>query len=78
MSPRTNAPIFIMHPLTPSSRDHVINLLNSGMSGQKIHAKTGISAGTISFICTKYCPNLPIYSGGHPKKLTSANISHAK
>ena len=78
VSKDSNTPIFTMRPLIPSSQDHIIHLLNSGMSGQKIQAQTGISAGTISFIRTKHCPNLPIHSGGCPKKLTSANISHAK
>ena len=43
-----------------------------------IHHATGVSLGAIYNICSKYCFETPKSLGGHPTKLTPANISYAK
>ena len=67
-----------MRPLTPATCDHIITMLQSGVSGHPIHQTTGVSLGTISKICSKYCFETHKSLGGCPAKLTPANISYAK
>ena len=37
-----------------------------------------LSIGTISRVRFQYCSELPKSSGGHPSKLTPANVGYAK
>jgi hypothetical protein len=67
-----------MHPLSTAKCDHIIPLLNSGTSTHDIHRLTGASTSAISNIRTEYCSELPESSGGHPRKLTTADINYAK
>ena len=41
-------------------------------------AQTGVSAGSITKIHQDHCPELAVSTGGHPKKLTTANILYTK
>jgi hypothetical protein len=67
-----------MCPLSIAKCDHIITLLNSGTSTHHIHRLTGASTGAISKIPTEYCSELLKSSGGHPRKLTTADINYAK
>ena len=67
-----------MHPLAPATCECIITLLLSGTSGHSIHKTTGASIGVISKICSAYCPDAAKSTGGHPMKLTPANITYAK
>ena len=66
-----------MRPLSVDKLNIVISRLNYGQTTCQISSSTGVSIGTISKICSKYCPDLPKSSGGHPVKLSLANICHA-
>ena len=66
-----------MHRLSQAQRDQVISLLDSGHSGHEIHSITGFSIGVISKIRAVYHPGLPKAPGGHPRKLSEANMRHA-
>ena len=67
-----------MHSLSAAKHDHIITLLQSGAHTSDIHRQTGASAGSISNICAKHCPELPNSSGGHPHKLTPADVTYAR
>ena len=73
-----SSPSFTMRPLSPATCDHIITVLHSGVSRHSIHHATGVSLGVISKIHSKYCFETPKSLGGHPTKLTPANISYAK
>jgi transposase len=66
-----------MKVLTLEQHNHVISLLDSGHSGEEIHSITGLSTGVISKTRAVYHPNLPKAAGGHPCKLSKANVHHA-
>ena len=56
----------------------IISLLTTGHSYASIKAQTGASAGAITKIQQDHCPDVPLSSGGCPKKLTTANIVYTK
>ena len=70
--------LFIMKSLNPATCDHIITMLQSGVSEHSIHHATGVSLGTISKLCSQHCFETPKSLGGHPIKLTSANITYTK
>ena len=67
-----------MHKVTVAQTNHVLALLDSGTSGAKISQELNLGLGTISHICSQHCFDLPKSSGGHPVKLSSANIDYAR
>jgi len=67
-----------MHPLSRSTITTIVSLLTTGHSYASIKAQTGASAGSITKIHQDYCPEVAVSSGGHPKKLTTANILYTK
>ncbi len=73
-----NAPIPMMHTLSPASQNHILSLLDAGHTASHIAASTGHGIGTVSRLRSKHCPHLSKSSGGRPSKLTSANIRHAQ
>ena len=70
-------PQIIMLSLTPAQRSDILNLLDSGVSGEKIAFQMGVSTASVSQVHTKYCPGLAKSTGGRPNKLTPANIDYA-
>ena len=67
-----------MKSFSPPTCDHITTMLQSGVSGHSNYYATGISLGTISKLCSQHCFETPKSLGGHPIKLTSANITNAK
>ncbi|KAJ1308288.1 hypothetical protein OPQ81_004002 [Rhizoctonia solani] len=63
--------------LPPSKINSVVNKLKEGKHCDVIHSETGVSTGMITKIRSLYCPDLPKHCGGHPPKLSAANIQHA-
>ena len=63
-----------MKSLSPAVQDHILSLLDSGLSGHQISSQTGVCNATISRICSKHFPSLHKSSGGHPTKLSQTNI----
>ena len=53
-------------------------MLDAGHSGEAIAKKTGVSPSAISKLHSKKCSTLPRAIGGHPSKLSPANIHHAQ
>ena len=70
--------LFIMKSLSPATHDHIITMLQSGVSGNSMHHATDVSLRTISKLHSQHCFVTPKSLGGHPIKLTSANITYAK
>ena len=67
----------IMHKHTTAQTLNILTLLDSGFSGVQISQQTGLSTAAIHHICSQHCPDLPKSFGGHPSKLTPADISYA-
>jgi len=63
-----------MRPLSIDKLNMVISRLHSGQTTCQISSTSGVSSGTIS---KKKFPDLLKSSGGHPVKLSPANICHA-
>ena len=66
-----------MKSISTGQYDHILFLLDSGKSGYEIKFTTGISASTISHICSQYHSDLPKALRGCPSKVTDTNICHA-
>src|SRR5262249_42181949 len=73
-----NPLIPIMHTLSPASQHHILSLLDAGHTAKSITVSTGHGIGTVSRLCSKHCPHLSKSLGGHPSKLSPANIHHAQ
>jgi transposase len=52
-------------------------MLDAGCSAHSIASITGVHSSTISRLCSKERSELQKSSGGHPTKLSLANICHA-
>src|SRR5258706_12387642 len=66
-----------MHHLSSTQIENLLSLIDSGKSAHEIHSITAIGLTTITHYWSEHCPNVPKPSGGHPKKLTDANLCHA-
>jgi len=66
-----------MHSLSPTQTEHILFMLDSGHSASHIASETGHGLATISRLRSQHRPLLSKPSGGHPTKLSSANIQHA-
>jgi transposase len=66
-----------MKALSAAQQAHILSLMDSGISGHKIHSQTGVSPSTISRLRSKHRSSLQKALGGRPKKLSDTNICHA-
>jgi len=67
-----------MKSLSPAQHNHVLSLLDAGQSACQISSKTGLHNSTISQLHSKHHPHLQKSSGGHPSKLSSADVHFAQ
>jgi hypothetical protein len=65
-----------MHCLSSANIDKLLSLIDSSKSAHEIHSITAIGLTTITRYWSEYRPHVPKSSGGHPKKLTDANLRH--
>lgn len=63
--------------LAPYKVALVLSKLDAGLTHSQIAARTGVSAGTISKLRSEHRPGLLKSRGGHPLKLSPANIRYA-
>ena len=68
---------FMMQKLSSTQILHILNLLDSGLSVRQISHQTGHGIATISRTRSEHRPELQKSSGGHPMKLTTANVDYA-
>jgi transposase len=68
----------MVRSLTLTQQNTILSLLNAGHSGEDISQRTGFSRSTISRLRSKKCSTLPKSIGGHPSKLSPANIHYAQ
>src|SRR5260221_4311275 len=61
-------PNFSMQPLSGSTLDQVLSLIQSGHNAHEISSATGYHTSTITQIWSKHCPDIPKPTGGHPCK----------
>ena len=66
-----------MHRLTSVRIEEILSLIDSDKSAHEICSITGIGLTTVTRYWSEHCPQVPKPSGGHPKKLTDANLRHA-
>jgi transposase len=66
-----------MKALSSADSQHILFLLDSGLSGHQISIQTGVSNATISRLRSRYRPYLQKASGGRPPKLSESDIRHA-
>ena len=66
-----------MQSLFLAQKNTILSLLDTGKSTHSISATTGVHASTISRLCSKQCSELQKSIGGHPSKLSPANIHYA-
>ena len=71
-------PQLTMQPLSKATITTIVSLLTSGHSYSSIKAQTGASTGAISKIHQEYCPEVTLFSGGCPRKLSIANLAYTK
>ncbi|KAI6044320.1 hypothetical protein EDC04DRAFT_3056334 [Pisolithus marmoratus] len=68
----------MVRPLSLTQQSTILSLLDSGHSGEAIAKKIGVSPPTVSKLHSKRHSSLPKALGGHPSKLSPANICHAQ
>ena len=66
-----------MKALSSTDSQHILFLLDSGLSGHQISTQTGVSNATISRLCSRYRPYTQKASGGRPSKLSENDIRYA-
>lgn len=66
-----------MRSLSPAQTKHILFLLDSGQSGEKISASTGVGTATISRLRSKHRSSLQKSLGGRPAKVSTATTRHA-
>jgi len=66
-----------MRSLSPALKNTILTMLDAGCTAHSIASITGVHASTISRLRSKECSGLQKSSGGHPKKLSPANIRYA-
>ena len=52
-------------------------MLMDDKSAHSISLETCVNTSTITRLCKKHLPHIPVSSGGHPPKLSDTNIRHA-
>src|SRR5260221_504460 len=52
-------PNFSMRPLSGSTLDQVLSLIQSGHNAHEISSATGYHTSTITWIWSKHCPDIP-------------------
>jgi transposase len=67
-----------MHPISATSQNYILSLLDAGHSAKHIVASTGYGIATVSRLHSKHRPHLSKSSSGHPPKLSTANIRFAQ
>lgn len=63
--------------LSDNKVNSVLALLDSGHTHAQIKSRVGVSAASISKICSQHHPNLDKSAGGHPCKLNPVATCHA-
>src|SRR5580700_3442428 len=67
----------LMKSLSPAQTKHILHLLDSGHSGEKIHAITGVGTASISRLRSKHRSSLSKSLGGRPAKVSPSTTRHA-
>ena len=67
-----------MKSISTAGVNHILSLLDSGKDGYAAARSAGVSPSTVSRIHKKHCSSLQKFLGGHPAKLSPANIHHAQ
>ena len=62
-----------MKKILPDTRNSIINLLDNGLSSQKIHEQLNISPRTVDKIHRETRPNAIVSKGGQPSSLTATD-----
>ena len=61
---------------SPATQSQIFSMLMDGKSAHSISLETCVNTSTITRLCKKHIPHIPVFSGGHPLKLSDTNIRH--
>jgi Transposase/DDE superfamily endonuclease len=67
-----------MRTLSSANQNHILSLLDAGLTATNISASTGYSLATVSRLHSKHHSHLNKSLGGHPAKLSPTNIHYAQ
>jgi transposase len=67
----------IMKELSPATQSLITTMLLDGKYAHAISLSTKVHTSTITRFRKKHLPHLSVSSGGHPPKLSAANVRHA-
>ena len=62
---------------SPATQSQILSMLMDGKSAHSISLETCVNTSTITRLCKKHLPHIPVFSGGRPLKLSDTNIRHA-
>ena len=62
---------------SPATQSQILSMLMDGKSAHSISLETCGNTSTITRLCKKHLPHIPVFSGGCPLKLSDTNIRHA-
>ena len=65
-----------MKAVSPASQSQILSMLMDGKSAHSISHETCVNTSTITRLCKKHLPHIPVSSGGHPPKPSDTNIIH--
>ena len=66
-----------MKAVSPATQSQTLSMLMDGKSPHSISLETCVNTSTITGLCKKHLPHIPVSSGGCPPKLSDSNIRHA-
>ena len=62
---------------SPATQSQILSMLMDGKSAHSISLETCGNTSTITTLCKKHLPHIPVFSDGRPLKLSDTNIRHA-
>ena len=66
-----------MKAVSLAIQSQILSMLMDGKSAQSISLETCVNTSTITRLCKKHLPHIPVSSGDYPPKLSNTNIRHA-
>ena len=65
-----------MKPVSPATQSQILSILMDGKSAYSISLETCVNTSTITRLCKKHLPHIPVSSSSRPSKLSNTNIRY--
>ena len=59
---------------SPATQSQILSMLMDGKFAHPISLETCVNTSTITRLCKKHLPHIPVFSSGHPLKLSDISI----